>query len=58
MTTLTGVNHVAVMTADLDRFVDFYVDVFDVEVVFARRRRRSATPSCARAPTHGSTRPR
>jgi catechol 2,3-dioxygenase-like lactoylglutathione lyase family enzyme len=35
MTTLTGVNHVAVMTADLDRFVDFYVDVFDVEVVFS-----------------------
>ncbi|MGH9272300.1 MAG: VOC family protein [Ilumatobacteraceae bacterium] len=35
MTTLTGVNHVAVMTTDLDRFVDFYVDVFDIEVVFS-----------------------
>ena len=34
MTMLTGVNHVAVMTADLDRFVEFYRDVFDVDVVF------------------------
>jgi len=34
MTMLTGVNHVAVMTADLDRFVGFYTDVFDLDVVF------------------------
>ena len=31
---LTGVNHIAVMTADLDRFVEFYAGVFDLEVVF------------------------
>jgi catechol 2,3-dioxygenase-like lactoylglutathione lyase family enzyme len=35
MTMLTGVNHVAVMTADLDRFVDFYTEVFDLDVVFS-----------------------
>jgi catechol 2,3-dioxygenase-like lactoylglutathione lyase family enzyme len=34
MTLLAGLNHVAVMTDDLDRFVDFYTDVFAVEVVF------------------------
>ena len=34
MDLLTGVNHIAVLTTDLDRFVDFYTDVFDVEVVF------------------------
>jgi catechol 2,3-dioxygenase-like lactoylglutathione lyase family enzyme len=32
---LTGVNHVALITADLDRFVDFYTDVFDLDVAFA-----------------------
>lgn len=31
---LTGLNHVAVLTEDLDRFVEFYRDVFDLEVVF------------------------
>jgi catechol 2,3-dioxygenase-like lactoylglutathione lyase family enzyme len=31
---LTGVNHLAVVTADLDRFVAFYRDVFDLPVVF------------------------
>lgn len=35
MTLLTGVNHVAVLTDDLDRFVDFYTSVFETEVVFA-----------------------
>jgi catechol 2,3-dioxygenase-like lactoylglutathione lyase family enzyme len=35
MDLLTGVNHIAVLTADLDRFVAFYTEVFDVEVVFA-----------------------
>jgi catechol 2,3-dioxygenase-like lactoylglutathione lyase family enzyme len=34
MDLLAGVNHVAVMTADLDRFVAFYTDVFDAEVAF------------------------
>lgn len=34
MSMLTGLNHVAVMTADLDRFVEFYCGVFDLEVVF------------------------
>lgn len=29
-----GVNHVAVLTDDLDRFVDFYTTVFDLELVF------------------------
>jgi catechol 2,3-dioxygenase-like lactoylglutathione lyase family enzyme len=29
-----GLNHVAVVTEDLDRFVEFYTEVFDVEVVF------------------------
>jgi len=34
MSLLAGVNHVAVLTDDLDRFVAFYTDVFDLEVVF------------------------
>jgi len=34
MDLLTGVNHIAVLTTDLDRFVDFYTEVFDVAVVF------------------------
>ena len=32
---LQGLNHVAVLTEDLDRFVAFYREVFDVEVVFS-----------------------
>jgi catechol 2,3-dioxygenase-like lactoylglutathione lyase family enzyme len=40
MTMLTGVNHVAVLTTDLDRFVDFYRDVFELDVVFSE-----ATPA-------------
>lgn len=35
MSLLSGVNHVAVMTRDLDRFVAFYRDVFEVELVFS-----------------------
>lgn len=35
MTLVTGVNHVAILTEDLDRFVDFYTDVLDLEVVFS-----------------------
>jgi catechol 2,3-dioxygenase-like lactoylglutathione lyase family enzyme len=34
MTLLSGVNHVAVLTGDLDRFVDFYTSVFELDVVF------------------------
>jgi catechol 2,3-dioxygenase-like lactoylglutathione lyase family enzyme len=29
-----GVNHVAVLTDDLDRFVEFYTAVFDLELAF------------------------
>ncbi len=35
MRLLNGVNHVAVITADLDRFIEFYKRVFDLEVVFS-----------------------
>ena len=35
MTLLSGVNHVAVMTRDLDRFVGFYRDVFELDMVFS-----------------------
>jgi catechol 2,3-dioxygenase-like lactoylglutathione lyase family enzyme len=34
MPLLAGLNHVAVLTADLDRFIDFYRRIFDLEVVF------------------------
>ena len=34
MNLVSDINHVAIVTADLDRFVDFYVDVFGMEVVF------------------------
>lgn len=37
---IAGVNHIAVLTEDLDRFVAFYCDVFDLEVVF-----EEATPA-------------
>jgi catechol 2,3-dioxygenase-like lactoylglutathione lyase family enzyme len=40
MTLLNGVNHVAVLTNDLDRFVGFYTDVFGMDVVF-----REETPA-------------
>ena len=30
-----GLNHIAVLTDDLDRFVEFYTDVFDLDVVFS-----------------------
>ncbi len=30
----TGINHVAILTDDLDRFVAFYTEVFGAEVVF------------------------
>ena len=34
MSLLSGLNHVAVVTGDLDRFVSFYCEVFGLEVVF------------------------
>lgn len=34
MTTLAGLNHVAILTDDLDRFVDFSTAVFELDVVF------------------------
>jgi catechol 2,3-dioxygenase-like lactoylglutathione lyase family enzyme len=30
---LSGVNHIAVLTADMDRFIHFYQEVFDAKVV-------------------------
>ena len=35
MSLLSSVNHVAIMTEDLDRFVGFYRDVFEMDVVFS-----------------------
>jgi catechol 2,3-dioxygenase-like lactoylglutathione lyase family enzyme len=35
MQLVSGVNHVAILTADLDRFVAFYQRMFGLEVVFA-----------------------
>jgi catechol 2,3-dioxygenase-like lactoylglutathione lyase family enzyme len=32
---LNGLNHAAILTVDLDRFVDFYTRVFETEVVFS-----------------------
>jgi catechol 2,3-dioxygenase-like lactoylglutathione lyase family enzyme len=32
---VSGINHVAVVTEDVDRFCAFYTDVFDATVVFA-----------------------
>jgi catechol 2,3-dioxygenase-like lactoylglutathione lyase family enzyme len=32
---LAGMNHVAIVTSNLDRFVEFYVRMFDIEVVFS-----------------------
>ncbi len=30
----TGINHVALLTQDIDAFIGFYVEVFDAEVLF------------------------
>jgi catechol 2,3-dioxygenase-like lactoylglutathione lyase family enzyme len=40
MSLVSGVNHVAVLTDDLERFVDFYTGAFELEVVF-----EEATPA-------------
>jgi len=34
MNLIAGVNHIAVLTDDLDRFVEFYAGVFGLDVVF------------------------
>ncbi len=34
MTLTRGLNHVAVLTEDLDRFIAFYTEVFDLDVAF------------------------
>ena len=34
MSPISGLNHVAILTADLDRFIGFYAGVFQAEVVF------------------------
>lgn len=34
MTLVSGINHVAVLTADLDRFLNFYRAVFDMQLLF------------------------
>jgi len=34
VTLVNGINHVAIMTTDLQRFIDFYVEVFEVEPLF------------------------
>ncbi|HET9667323.1 MAG TPA: VOC family protein, partial [Desertimonas sp.] len=40
MQLLDGINHVAVLTDDLRRFIDFYRSVFEVDVLF-----EEATPA-------------
>lgn len=40
MSLVTGINHVAVLTQDLERFIGFYTNVFDAELVF-----REETPA-------------
>ena len=51
MAVTTGFNHVATLTADLDRTKRFYAEAFDAEVTFEMAARR-------RPPAHGDHRPR
>ena len=44
MTLVHGINHVAILTADLDRFIGFYSGHFGMEVVF-----REETPAFSHA---------
>src|SRR5688572_15118832 len=44
MTLVSGINHVAIVTADLARFIEFYTAVFELEVVFEQ-----ATPAFSHA---------
>lgn len=34
MNLVSGIHHVAVVTADIDRFIEFYTDVFEMPVIF------------------------
>jgi len=34
MNLVSGIHHVAVITADIDRFIDFYTHVFEMPVIF------------------------
>ncbi len=34
MTLISGINHIAIVTTDLQRFIEFYTSVFQLEVVF------------------------
>lgn len=34
MTLVDGLNHVAILTANLDRFVEFYTSIFEMQLVF------------------------
>ena len=36
-TLLDGVNHIALLTTDMDRFIRFYQEVFDARVVHDNR---------------------
>lgn len=40
MSLVSGINHVAILTRDLERFVEFYRRIFEVDVVF-----REVTPA-------------
>jgi catechol 2,3-dioxygenase-like lactoylglutathione lyase family enzyme len=37
MNLVSGINHVAVITENLDRFIDFYTDVFEMPVIFQEK---------------------
>ena len=39
MSPTTGIGHVAILTEDLDRFVEFSTSVFEAEVVFTEATR-------------------
>jgi predicted enzyme related to lactoylglutathione lyase len=44
---VNGINHVAILTEDVDRFCAFYTEVFGASVLFAAR--VCCTPSRSRA---------
>jgi catechol 2,3-dioxygenase-like lactoylglutathione lyase family enzyme len=44
MTLVSGINHVAILTQDLQRFIRFYADVFGLELIF-----EEATPAFSHA---------
>lgn len=44
MSLVSGINHVAIVTRDLERFITFYREVFELELVF-----RETTPTFSHA---------